>query len=143
MNLSSLGHEKSGNNQIVQSFSTTGAEIHGGPVFWNRTTGAGPTMYIWPDSISLQAYQFTGSAFNPNPISQSTIVAPAGKSGGVLTVSANGSVAGTGIVWSSMPLNQDGDHGTVTGVLRAFDASNLTNELWDSQMNSARDAMGL
>jgi hypothetical protein len=143
MSLSNLGHEQSGNNQIVQHFTTTGSEIKGGPVFWNRVTGAGPTMYIWPDNTSLQAYQFSGSTFNINPISQSGIVAPTGSSGGVLTLSANGSASGTGIVWSSMPLNQDGDHGTVTGVLRAFDANSLTNELWDSQMISTRDAMGL
>src|SRR6516162_483620 len=143
MNTSNLGHEQSGNGQIVQSFSTTGSEIHSGPVFWNRTTGAGPTMYVWPSNIGLQAYEFNGSTFNTNPISQSTIVAPLGMSGGVLALSANGSTPGTGIVWSSMPFNEDGDWGTHQGVLRAFDADNLTTELWDSQMNAARDAMGL
>ena len=143
MKLSSLGHEQSGNNQIVQNFTTTGSEIHGGPVFWNRTTGAGPTMYVWPDDISLQGYQFNGSVFNTTPISQSTLVAPQGSSGGVLTISANGSTPGTGVVWSSMPLNANGDHGTVQGVLRAFDANSLTNELWDSTMNDARDDIGL
>jgi hypothetical protein len=61
----------------------------------------------------------------------------------VLTLSANGSTAGTGIVWSSIPLNQDADTGTVEGVLRAFDANNLTAELWDSTMNLPRDDMGL
>ena len=143
MSLSSLGHEAAGNNQIVQSFSTTGSEIHSGPVFWNRTSGAGPTMYVWPNNVSLQAYQFNGSTFNANPISQSVISAPFGDSGGVLTLSANGSTAGTGIIWSSIPLNQDGDTGTVQGVLRAFDANNLTTELWDSRMNLTRDDMGL
>jgi hypothetical protein len=143
MNLANLGHEQAGNNQIVQNFSTTGSEIFGGPVFWNRTTDAGPTMYVWPNNISLQAYQFNGSTFNTNPISQSSLVAPPGDSGGVLTLSANGSVAGTGIVWSSMPLNQDADVGVVQGVLRAFDANNLTSELWDSTMNSTWDNMGL
>ncbi len=34
-------------------------------------------------------------------------------------------------------------HGTVAGMLRAFDANNLTTELWDSQMNDARDDVGL
>jgi hypothetical protein len=143
MNLSNLGHEQAGNGQIVQSFPTIGSEIHGGPVFWNRTSDAGPTMYVWPNNVSLQAYQFNGSNFNTNPISQSTIVAPRGDSGGVLTLSSNGSTAGTGIVWSSIPLNRDADIGTVEGVLRAFDANNLTTELWDSAMNLARDDIGL
>ena len=143
MNTGNLGQEKAGNDQIVQSFSTTAGEIHGGPVFWNRTTSAGPTMYVWPNDSSLLAYQFSGTTFNTLPISQSSIVAPTGDSGGVLTVSANGSTIGTGIVWASIPLNQDADVGTVEGILRAFDADNLTTELWDSTMDLSRDDMGL
>ena len=145
MNTSSLGHEASGNGQIVQSFATTQTgEIHGGPVFWNRTSNAGPTMYIWPNNGgSMEAYQFNGSTFNTTPISQSTIAAPEGQSGGVLTLSADGSTVGSGIVWASMPISLDGDHGLSPGVLRAFDANNLTTELWDSQMNFARDSMGI
>jgi hypothetical protein len=142
MQTSQLGHEKSGNNQIVQHFSTTGDEIHAGPVFWNRSTDSGPTLYVWPDFIRLLAFQFNGTNFNTTPISQSSIAAPAGSSGGVLTVSANGSTSGSGIVWASMPVSDDGDHGIHPGVLRAFDANNLSTELWDSQINAARDAMG-
>ena len=145
LNTSNLGQEQSGNNQIVQYFATPQAgEIHGGPVFWNRTTNAGPTMYLWPNNGgSLEAYQFNGSVFNTTPISQSTIVAPVGQSGGVLTLSANGSAVGSGIVWSSMPISRDADHGLSPGILRAFDANNLTTELWDSEMDSARDSLGL
>ena len=145
LNTASLGHEQSGNNQIVQSFATaqTG-EIHGGPVFWNRTTNDGPTMYVWPNNGgSMEAYQFNGSTFNTTPISQSSITAPGGQSGGVLTLSANGSTVGSGIVWASMPISLDGDHGLSPGVLRAFDANNLTTELWDSQMDSSRDSHGV
>jgi len=144
MHLSNLGKEQAGNNQIVQHFATlNGADIRGGPVFWQRTTGAGPTMYIWPDLVPVQAYHFNGTNFDTSPISQGSIVAPTGNSGGVLTLSANGSTPGTGIVWSSMPLSQDGDHGLSSGVLRAFDANNLQSELWDSTMNSSRDDMGI
>src|SRR5882724_3035965 len=53
MNTSNLGHERLGNGQIVQNFSTTGSAIHGGPVFWNRTTDSGPTLYVWPNNIRL------------------------------------------------------------------------------------------
>ncbi len=133
----SLGHEQSGNGQIPQSFSTTASEIHGGPVFWNRATGEGPTMYVWPDDGPLQAYAFNGSTFNITPISASSLTAPSGSSGGVLTLSANGSTVGTGVVWSSIPTSQDADHGVVKGTLRAFDANNLTTELWDSDLNPA------
>ncbi|MGH9760735.1 MAG: hypothetical protein ACREAC_07820, partial [Blastocatellia bacterium] len=143
MQLSSLGHEQTGNNQIVQHFSTGGGQIHAGLVFWNRTSGAGPTAYLWSDGDFLKAYHFNGSTLDETPISQSTLQAPAGATGGVLTLSADGSTAGSGIIWTSMPLSQDGDHGVVQGVLRAFDANNVTTELWDSQQNASRDGTQL
>jgi hypothetical protein len=137
-----LGHEASGNSTTLQDFSLAGS-IKGGPAFWNRTTGAGPTLYIWPaNPNALQALQFTNSKFNTTPLSESTILNPTGFTDGTLSVSANGSTAGTGIVWASTGV-ADGTHGTVAGVLRAFDANNLTTELWDSQMNDARDDIGL
>src|SRR3984885_6580063 len=137
-----LGHEASGNSTTLQDFSLSGP-IKGGPAFWNRTSGAGPTLYIWPaDPNALQALQFTNSKFNTTPLSHSTLLNPTGYTDGTLSVSANGSTAGTGIVWASTGV-ADGTHGTVAGVLRAFDANNLTTELWDSQMNDARDDIGL
>src|SRR5262249_11307758 len=68
MNTGNLGHEQAGNNQIVQHFTfgvggTNGNRIHSGPVFWNRTTDAGPTIYVWPENTTLQAFQFNGSTF--------------------------------------------------------------------------------
>jgi hypothetical protein len=100
-------------------------------------------MYVWPDDSGLEAFQFNGTKFNTTPLDTSSIIAPNGNSGGVLTLSANGGTPGTGIVWSSMPLSADGDHGTHQGVLRAFDADDLSNELWDSTINASRDNMGL
>src|SRR5581483_10207778 len=58
------------------------------------------------------------------------------------SVSSNGSSAGTGIVWALSPLSGAANRGAVPGILRAFDASNLTHELWDSQQNTARDDIG-
>ena len=62
------------------------------------------------------------------PISQSTYPAPPGMPGGFLTVSANGSQAGSGILWVSIPYAQDANADIVSGVLRAFDATDLTHE---------------
>jgi hypothetical protein len=137
-----LGHEASGNSGAAQDFTLAGS-IKGGPVFWNRTTGAGPTLYVWPaNPNSLQALQFTGTSLNTTPLSHSTLLNPTGYTDGTLSLSASGSTAGTGIVWASTG-NADGTHGNVGGALRAFDANNLTTELWDSQMNDARDDIGL
>jgi len=137
-----LGHEASGNTTALQDFLVNGA-IHAGPVFWNRTTGAGPTLYVWgANSNPLKALQFTGTSFNTSPISESTILTSTGETDGTMSVSANGSTMGTGIVWATTGA-ANGDHGTVAGTLRAFDADNLATELWDSQMNEARDDVGL
>ncbi len=142
-----MGHEQTGNGQIVQNLYNNGGEIKGGPVYWNRAGGLGPWLYVWSNGGDyLKAYHFNGATlgtFNATPVSQSAIPSASGASGGVLTLSANGSKAGTGIVWSSMPLTDDGDHGVHQGVLRALNADDLKTELWDSQMVAARDGVGL
>jgi len=119
--------------------------IKSGPVYWNRSGGAGPCLYNWSDENGsvLQAWHFNGSTFDPScAVSQATIPSPAAHAGGVLTVSASGGTPNTGIVWASMPLSSDGENGAQQGVLRAFNADNLSQELWDSNVNAARDAMG-
>ena len=143
LNTSGLGHEEANNSQVPEQFSTTFSQIHSGPVFLNTTTGLGPTLYVWPNSGPLQAYQFNGSTVSSTPNSVSNIVAVSGCCGGVLALSANANAAGSGIVWASTTTSQSGVHGLVAGTLRAFNASNLTTELWDSDMVPARDTLGL
>src|SRR5712692_7068576 len=54
-----------------------------------------------------------------------------------MTISANGDQEGSGILWEST-----GDYNNGTpGTLHAYDASNLANELWNSDMNPGRDQM--
>ena len=143
MHTGNLGHESAGNGQIVQSLANNGGGVYGGPVYWNRSAGAGPWMYVWSNGCDfLKAYHFNGATFDTGIVSESTIASPCGESGGVLTLSANGSTGGSGIIWSSMPLADNGDHGVHQGVLRAFNADDLTKELWNSRLNAARDDSG-
>jgi hypothetical protein len=54
--------------------------------------------------------------------------------GGFLSLSANGKTDGTGILWVNMPFAANANRAVVRGVLRAFDASDVsTGELWDSE----------
>jgi hypothetical protein len=58
--------------------------------------------------------------------------------GGLLGVSSNGSTAGTGIVWALVPANGDGNSCRgVKGMLIAFNAEDVTKELWRSQGKDA------
>jgi hypothetical protein len=42
-------------------------------------------------------------------------------------------------VWASVPIDTDALYRVVPGILRAFNAENLQQEVWDSQENSNRD----
>ena len=68
--------------------------------------------------------------------------APAGQPGGLLALSANGTNAGTGIIWASHQLSGDANQSTRPGIVHAYDAQNVGTELWNSQQNSARDSVG-
>ena len=50
--------------------------------------------------------------------------------------------AGSGIVWATHPLSGNANQAVRPGIFRAFDADDLTHELWNSEQNAARDAVG-
>jgi hypothetical protein len=77
------------------------------------------------------------------PDSQSPLPVPDGMPGGFLSVSADGGKQGTGIVWACTPYDANANWDTVPGVMRAYDASNLAREIWNSKMNAARDDIGM
>ncbi|HZR28218.1 MAG TPA: malectin domain-containing carbohydrate-binding protein, partial [Terriglobales bacterium] len=45
-----------------------------------------------------------------------------------------------GIVWANAVLSGNANHGSVPGVLRAYDANNIATELWNNQQNASRDS---
>ena len=157
-----LGRDNSANgndDQIVQSFavvsnpncitkdSTQTHHIHGGPLYWNGPNG--PYVYVWPENDYLKAFKLVNGQFQTKPALQSTTTKPRGIAGGspgmpggMLSISANGSKAGTGIVWASHPYDRNANTQVVTGILRAYNASDLTQELWHSKQNSIRDDVG-
>lgn len=111
--------------------------------YYNRPSGLGPWMYVWAGG-PLKAFHFNGTTFDPTPVSQSTIQAQNQSYSGAFSISSNGYVAGSGIVWVAMPAVANSDqNGAVAGIVRAFNADDLTQELWDSGVNAARDSSGL
>jgi hypothetical protein len=136
-----MGHFNSRNNndQIGQSFQATTGAIWGSPIYWNSPNN-GPVVYLFGQSDFLKAYKLVNGAFQTVPVSASKSKAP-NFPGGILSLSANGSAAGTGIIWASTS-NANANRDAVPGTLHAFDATNLAKELWNSAMNSTRDAVG-
>ena len=61
--------------------------------------------------------------------------------GGILTLSANGSKPGSGIIWANHPINNANEQ-TAEGILRAYDAEDVSRELWHSEINRERDHLG-
>jgi hypothetical protein len=73
---------------------------------------------------------------------QSPTIAAPGEPGGSLALSANGTNAGSGIVWASVQLGGDANPAVRQGILHAYDAENVADELWNSQQLGARDNVG-
>ncbi|MGA8341709.1 MAG: IPT/TIG domain-containing protein [Candidatus Sulfotelmatobacter sp.] len=142
INTASMGEYNSVLNADLQEFQATSGKIMIGPIYWN-SPNHGPVVYLWGPGDYLKAFEFLNGSFQTTPISQSTMTSPAGNSNAApLSLSANGSTSGTGIVWAALSYSGDSNQQTVTGILRAFDATNLTTELWDSQKNATRDSVG-
>jgi hypothetical protein len=132
--------------------------VHGNPVLW-RSRDRGMQIYLWPERDYLRAYHWNdqaqvvetkcdASAYQ-NSFQKSLVKAPDSlmgdaigmmMPGGMLALSANGDIPGTGVLWASIP-QQGGDAfvKVVPGELYAFDAEKLGNGIWNSQGNPARD----
>jgi hypothetical protein len=138
-----MGRFRSGNNgQIVQSFqASSAARMNGSPVYWNSSE-YGPAIYVWPAGDPLKVFRLVTGAFQTPATAQSTTLAAGGMPGAMLSISSNGGTQGTGIVWAAMSNAGDANHAPQPGILRAFDAGNVTRELWNSQQMATRDALG-
>ncbi len=101
-------------------------------------------IYVWSENDPLRAIPFDRASNLLNPHGQvvSSGGGPTGQSGAVLSVSSNGSKDGTGIVWASYAFSGDAEHNVSPGILRAFDANDVTKELWNSRQNVSRDGVG-
>ncbi len=127
----------------VHNGETHYGNIHGSPVFWKGPdTGR---VYVWGENSPLKAFVFRQGRLRDvdNP-KKSAFRPPDGMPGGMLALSANGSKAGTGIVWAVVPLDGDANQQRgVRGIVLALDAQDVTRTLWTSEQFAQRDRLGL
>lgn len=146
LRMGNLGHSVEGNTQIVQSFQAVyhgPATFHlqGNPVYW-ASDKLGPVVYLWGENDYCRAFKATAAGLQLPAFSTSWETCPmvgVGQPGGILSISADGGKSGTGIVWANCTYSGDAVHNIVPGVLRAYDAEDLTRQLWNSRINPEDD----
>src|SRR6516225_1343109 len=103
--------------------------------YWNNT------LYFWGVNDVLVSFPVSNGLPDFTHGNGGPVVL--GFPGAGLSVSSNGSTAGTGIVWG-IDSTQYGSPGPGPGpaVLYAFDATNISSELYSSAKNTSRDKAG-
>ena len=134
MNPRNMGHTQPGNGQIVQHFPAVGFGIFN-MAYWERR--GGPILYLRGNNDAVKAFKFANGLFQTTPFTQSGFTAGLPYDG--FAVSANGSAPYSAILWVTSTLGGD-DNGP--GTLHALSAMDLSKELWNSDMNAARDSLG-
>jgi len=134
-----MGGYSNSSNQVQQTIPLN-ASLHCQPAYCK-----GPTnefVYVWSENDQLRAFIFdrSNNTFANNQII-STVPGPTGGVGADLSTSSNGSVDGTGILWAAYATGSDWIHTNSPGILRAFNAGDITKELWNSNQ-TAGDNVG-
>jgi hypothetical protein len=126
LNRDQMGHyQATSNSQIVQTVGI-GHAVFGSFAYWNGN------VYVAGLSDALKAFALTNGRLTTSPTSSTG--ATFGSPGAPPVVSANG--ASGGIVWAVE------GHTSSPSVLHAFDATNLSHELYNSTQAGTRDALG-
>jgi hypothetical protein len=137
VNRDNLGKFNAGGNQNIQSLAalTSGPSsggLFGSPAYWNQNV----YFVAWNDN--LKAFQLNNGMVNLTSMSSVRLAFP----GATPSISSSGT--SNGIVWiiqANVP-NDTILTSVPAAVLRAFDATNMAVELYDSTQAGSRDTAG-
>jgi hypothetical protein len=157
-NTSNLGHEQANDAGVTQelfwgtglinAYSSTctntiggmaminSYEIFGTPAYFNGSLYLGVTPTGLNVPAGIRQFSYSGGMLTPGAYTTASV--QEGTRGTTPFVSADGS--SNGILWmidTGLPLQNTSGSGTTTATLRAYDATNLSNELYNSSTNSA------
>ncbi len=124
------GYHAESDAGALQSFEASDGE-YGAPAYWNGH------VYIQGSEVPLRDHALKNGRLSETPVAESRGTMP--NPGATPTISAHGSR--DGIVWliQSKPFGSEDR----PAIVRAFDASNVAVELWNSEQNAARDRAGI
>jgi hypothetical protein len=134
INRDSMGHSQAGSDsQILQSLNLNPSGVTSGtrPRMYSSLAYWNGFVYIAPANTVLRAYSLSDA--NLTLASQAT--SSTGSRGGVPIVSSNGN--SNGIVWM---ITRDENSGTLT--LHAYDAMDVSKQIYNTSQNATRDAIG-
>lgn len=143
LNTDNLGGFNSSYNNVSQTIILgNNATMRCQPSYYKSSTKE--FVYVWSENSQLKAYPFdrTSSTLDVDNVVSASPQGPVGASGAVISTSSNNSKDGSGIVWTSYSANGDANQSLRPGILRAFDANDVTRELWNSNENANRDGVG-
>jgi hypothetical protein len=135
-----MGHFSPSTDSVVQTW--TGSRAFSTPAFWNNTMYYFGVTFASQQAGQAYAFNTTTGLFNTIPTSQTPT--GFGFPGATPSISsnANGTTNGTSIVWAinSNAYCTPQSHSCGPAVLHSYDASNLTNELWNSSQGTGNTA---
>ena len=131
LNTTAMGGYSPSSNQ-VQQVVPLNATLHCQPAYYIGNSNE--FVYVWSENDQLRALPFARSN---NTLGSNQVVSflpgPSGGCGADLSVSSNGTADSTGILWAVYASSGNAGSAICPGILRAFDANDVTKELWNSQ----------
>jgi uncharacterized repeat protein (TIGR03806 family) len=126
-----MGRFNDGTDKIVQQFNgSLNGDRDTTPAFFINA------LYVFDSNSKIGAYTIANALFNTTPVE--TPDTYDNKGGATVSISANG--ASNAIAWAIY--NAGGETPTAPCILRAYDATNLTRELYSSDQLPSRDSAG-
>lgn len=127
-----LGHL--GDQNALQHFRAGKSHMHSF-VYW-KSDRKGPLLYLWGQIDRLKVFGLAGDKVTETPVMTRPEVNQ-GHPGAMLSISANGGKEG--ILWAPIHATGDSWHESRPGILHAYDADDVSHELWNSLEDAKRD----
>jgi len=124
LNRDNMGQYSSTQNNVVQQLVQVMAGVYSTPAYWQGS------VYLSPHAQPMRAYQLSNGLLSTTPTSQSTTSFVRATP----SISSNG--ASSGILWAT---HWSGN--TTPGILYAYDAADLTHELYNTSQAGSRDTL--
>jgi hypothetical protein len=132
----SMGGYNTSSDNIVQEIPTAGGSTFQIQGMWSTPTYWNGRIFFWAVGDYLKSFSFTNGKLSSTPSQTGTTFLH--YPGSNPTISASGST--NGIVWTVETSNSNNG---VLAVMRAFDATDVTKQLYSTNTNSTQDNPGV